>query len=41
MRINVDSEMKISIHAGGIKPLMFMPDVEWGGFTGQTIIDAY
>jgi hypothetical protein len=41
MRIKVDSDMKISILSGGMKPLVFMPDVEWSNFTGQTIIDAY
>ena len=41
MRIAVDSYMKISILNGGTRPLVFMPDVEWSSFTGQTIIDAY
>ena len=41
MRINVDSDMKISIHENGTKPWVFMPDVEWSNFTGRTIIDAY
>jgi hypothetical protein len=41
MRLKVESDMKISIHRGGTKPLVFMPDVDWNSFTGQTIIDAY
>jgi len=41
MRITVDSDMNISFLSGGTKPLVFMPDVDWGNFTGQTIIDAY
>jgi len=41
MRINVDSDMKISILDDGTKPLVFMPDVVWNNFAGQNIIDAY
>ncbi len=41
MRIAVDSDMKISFLSDGTEPLVFMPDVEWDSFTGQTIIDAY
>jgi hypothetical protein len=37
----VDSDMKISIPEEGVKPLVFMPEVEWRGFTGRNIIDAY
>ena len=40
MRIAADSDMNISVDKGGTKPLVFMPDVEWSSFTGQTIIDA-
>jgi hypothetical protein len=41
MRIAVDSNMKISILSGGTKPMVFMPDVDWSGFSEHTIIDAY
>ena len=41
MRINADSDMKISILDDGTKPLVFMPDVVWNNFAGQNIIDAY
>jgi hypothetical protein len=41
MRINVDSDMQISIHDDRTMPWVFMPDVEWNSFTGRTIIDAY
>jgi hypothetical protein len=41
MRLNIDSDMKVSIPEDGAKPWVFMPDVEWSSFTARTIIDAY
>ncbi len=41
MRIGVDSDMQISFHDYKNKPWVFMPEVDWNGFTGRTIIDAY
>jgi hypothetical protein len=41
MRIDVDSEIKISIQDDGPRPWVFMPDVEWSSFTERTIIDTY
>jgi len=41
MRVTVDSELKYQVHDEGAKPLVFLPQVDWGTFTASNIIDAY
>jgi hypothetical protein len=40
--MTLDSELQHwSIQEQGATPFIFMPDIDWGHFTGATIIDAY
>ena len=41
IRIQVDSDMHISVSEGDADPLLFMPDIDWINFTEPTIIDSY
>jgi hypothetical protein len=41
LHLTIDSNMQVSVHEKEAHPLVFVPDVDWNNFTGQTIIDAY
>jgi hypothetical protein len=41
MRLAVDSNMAVSVHAEGAAPLLFMPQINWASFAEPNIIDAY
>jgi hypothetical protein len=41
MQIEVDSKLRCQVKDEGAKPLVFMPDVDWGTFREPNIIHAY
>ena len=41
LHIQMDSDMRFSVHEQQAAPLVFSPDVDWVHFTQPTIIDAY
>jgi len=41
LHITMDSAMQFSVAEQAAVPLVFMPDISWEHFSGQTIIDSY
>jgi hypothetical protein len=41
MEIVVDSHLDYRIVKGGLRPLVFEPDVDWSRFKDPNIIDGY
>lgn len=41
MELVVDSELNYKILKGGVNPLVFEPEIDWGNFKQPTIIDDY
>ncbi len=41
LHITLDGALRVSVEEREARPLVFMPDVDWGSFSERTIIDAY
>jgi hypothetical protein len=41
LHIHLDSDLHARVEETGAAPLIFEPQVDWGTFTGRTIIDDY
>ena len=41
MRLTIGSDLKHSSSDGRARPLLFEPEMDWAGFGGPNIIDAY